>query len=95
MLQKKQKMIIMLAVLFSKKTVKIVLIFENYAENCASTVYQYVVTEHMGISPLGGKKHTNPSTTRILSHHVSTRHFITFEDFSIISSALFESELLL
>ena len=40
MLQKKQKTMIMLAVIVSKKTVKIVLIIANYAKNCASTTYK-------------------------------------------------------
>ena len=49
----------------------------------------------MGISPLTGKKRTNPPLTSILSHHRDTGHQVSFDDFKILSSCPFESELLL
>ena len=49
----------------------------------------------MLISSLTGKKHSNPPLTSILSHHQETNHPVSFEDFKILSSSLFEYELLL
>lgn len=53
------------------------------------------VSEHMGISALTGKKLGSPPRGNILAHHHETGHPISFDDFSIISSCSFESELLL
>ena len=53
------------------------------------------VSDHLRISALTGKKRKNPSQTAILSHHANTEHPISFDDFKIISSCSFESELLL
>ena len=41
------------------------------------------------------KKRTNPPLTSILSHHRDTGHPVSFDDFKILSSCPFESELLL
>ena len=53
------------------------------------------VANHMGISPLTGKKYSNPPLTSILSHHRDTGHPVSFDDFKIISTCNFEAELLL
>ena len=53
------------------------------------------VSEHMGISPLTGKKRSNPPLTGILSYHQDTNHPVSFEDFKILSSSSFEYKLLL
>ena len=53
------------------------------------------IFDHMGISLLTGKKHTNPPLTSILSHHHDTDHPVSFDDFKILSSCPFEFELLL
>ena len=52
------------------------------------------VSEHMGISPLTGKKRPNSFLTSILSRHQDANHPVSFEDFKILSSSSFEYELL-
>ena len=47
------------------------------------------------ISPLTGKKRSNPPLTSILSHHQDTNHPVSFENFKMLSSSSFEYELLL
>ena len=52
------------------------------------------ISEHLGISALTGKKRVNPPPTSILSHHCDTGHPVSPDDFTILSSSLFNSELL-
>ena len=52
-------------------------------------------SEHIGLSPLTGKKRSNPSLTSILSHQQDTNHPVSFEDLKKLSSSSFEYELLL
>ena len=51
------------------------------------------ISEHLGISGLTGKKRVI-SPTNILSHHCDTGHNISSNDFNILSSSSFNSELL-
>ena len=53
------------------------------------------VSEHMGISPVTGKKRSNLLLTSILSHHQDTNHLVSFKDFNIVSYSSFDCELLL
>ena len=53
------------------------------------------VSEHMGISPLNGKKRSNSPLTSILSHCQDTNRPVSSDDFKILSSSSFEYELLL
>ena len=51
-------------------------------------------SNHMGISPLTGKKYSNPQLTSVLSHHRATGHPVSFNDFKILSTCNSKSELL-
>ena len=53
------------------------------------------ISEHMGISPLTGKKVSHPSRSSILTHSTQTSHSISFHDFSILSSCNSPLELLI
>ena len=52
------------------------------------------ISEHLGISALNGKKTVNPPPISILSHHCDTGHPVSPDDFTILSSSPFNSELL-
>ena len=52
------------------------------------------VSDHLGISPLTGKKRTNPSPSSILSHLSETGHSASLNDFRILSSCSSSSKLL-
>ena len=51
------------------------------------------IKEHLGISALTGKKRVNPPTST-LSRHCDTGHPVSPDDFTILSSSSFNSELL-
>ena len=52
------------------------------------------VSDHLGISPLTGKKRTNPSPSVILPHLSETGHSASLNDFPSLSSCSSSSELL-
>ena len=53
------------------------------------------ISEHLGISPLAGKKRSYTSLSSILSHTRTSHHAISADDFSITSSCNSPFELLI
>ena len=53
------------------------------------------VCDYTQISPLTGKKQSNPLLAITLLHHHDTDNLVSLDDFKIVSSCSFESELLL
>ena len=51
------------------------------------------VSEHMGVSPLTGKKRSVSTMSGILAHIHTTKHQISLSDFKIVSTATSEADL--
>ena len=72
--------------------------YRSYGASCIGKTVRRLhtrVSERMGISPLTGKKRSNPPLKHSLSHHQNANHPVSFEDFKILSCSSFEYELLL
>ena len=53
------------------------------------------VSEHMGVSPLTGKKHSVSTMSGIHAHIHTTKHQISPSDFKVLSTATSEADLLI
>ena len=53
------------------------------------------ISEHLGVSPITGKKSTSPTTSSIHSYISAFGHLASFDDFKIISSCSDSYELLI
>ena len=53
------------------------------------------ISEHMGVSPLTGKKRSVSTMSGILAHNHTTKHQISPSDFKILSTATSEADLLI
>ena len=53
------------------------------------------ISEHMGVSPLTGKKRSVSTMSGILAHIHTTKHQISPSDFKILSTATSEADLLI
>ena len=53
------------------------------------------ISEHLGISPITGKRSTNPAMSSILSHINASGHPANFDDFQILSSSSDSYELMI
>ena len=53
------------------------------------------ISEHLGISPITGKRSTNPAISSILSHTNASGHPPNFDDFQILSSSSDSYELMI
>ena len=53
------------------------------------------ISEHMGVSPLTGKKRSVSTMSGILAHIHTTKHQISPSDFKILSTASSEADLLI
>ena len=58
-------------------------------------VFHIHISEHMGVSPLTGKKHSVSTMSGILAHIHTTKHQISPSDFKILSTATSEADLLI
>ena len=57
--------------------------------------HAYLMGEHMGVSPLTGKKRSVSTMSGILAHIHTTKHQISPSDFKILSTASSEADLLI
>ena len=53
------------------------------------------ISEHLGISPITGKRTSNPTKSSVLSHSCASGHKVDFDDFKILSCCSDSYELMI
>jgi len=84
------------------KSLRSNLVYKFSCGSCNATYYGKTIrhfkvraSEHIGLTPLTGKRVKNPKLSAILDHHLLTNHIASFDDFKVLSTETNEFRLLI